>query len=219
MTSLQWKKLIVSLDTDNKKEIERIVAALPSVRLFKVGLIPFVAFGPSILEFLSKKGKQVFLDLKFYDIPNTMSHALSISAKHNVWGLTVHASNEPEALRALSKAKEKLGVSPLLIGVTQLTSAEASLKRVLELAQRAKDAGFDGVVASAHEAEKIKKKTSSGFLVLCPGIRPKGNKKDDQRRAATFSYAVKNKADYAIVGRPIVGTRAYSENAERILTS
>jgi len=219
MNSLLWHKLIVSLDLNDKPAIKRVVAALPKVKIFKVGLIPFVLWGPDLLEYLNRRNKKVFLDLKFYDIPHTMAEALKIAMRRKVWGLTVHASNTDEALRHTVKIRGNKK-SPLLIGVTQLTSKQTAADEVIFLARRAKQAGLNGVVASAQEVTAIKKELSRDFLVLTPGIRlPTAQGTDDQKRITTFAEAIRNGADYAIVGRPILQNRDYLNNAEAILST
>lgn len=219
MKKLHWNKLIVSLDVDNKNAIKRIVADLPKVTIYKVGLIPFVMGGPELVEFLIKKRKKVFLDLKFYDIPNTMSEALKIVMRLKIWGLTVHASNTEDALQTLAATAQETGKNkPLIIGVTQLTSKECSQEEVISLAEKARRAGLSGVVASAREAAALKEKLGKAFLVFTPGVRPAEDKdKDDQKRVTTFSEALQNGADYMIVGRPIIKGPDYKKNAECIL--
>lgn len=217
MDKLPWDKLIVSLDLDNKAAIKKVIGALPKAKIFKVGLVPFVLWGPALIDYLHNKKKKVFLDLKFHDIPNTMSEALKIVMRQKIWGLTVHASNTEEALGHLAKARGNKRL-PLLIGVTQLTSTQVLVEDVLLLARKAKHAGLQGVVASAQEAAAIKRKLGSGFLVLTPGIRPSAKRgADDQKRVTTFPEAIRNGADYAIVGRPILQDNNYLKNAENIL--
>lgn len=222
MNTLHWNKLIVSLDVDKKSAVNRIVEALPKVTIYKIGLIPFIMGGPALVEYLISKRKKVFLDLKFYDIPNTMSEALKIVMKQKIWGLTVHASNTEDALRRLAETAQGVSLKnrPLIVGVTQLTSKAAGLSDILPLAQRARDAGLSGVVASAQEAAAIKQKTGKEFLVFTPGIRPAADQgKDDQKRVTTFSEALRNGADYMIVGRPIYKDADYLKNAESVLRS
>jgi len=219
MRELAWPKLIVSLDLTDKSAIKRVIDALPQVKIFKVGLVPFLFWGQPLIDYLNKKKKKVFLDLKFYDIPNTMSQALKLAMRQKLWALTVHAANTEEALACLAKTRGDRK-SPLLIGVTQLTSKQALPDEIISLAGKAKKTGLDGVVASAQESAAIKKGLGSGFLVLTPGIRlPAKRGTDDQKRVATFSEAIRNGADYAIVGRPILRDNNYLKNAETILNT
>lgn len=222
MSTLHWDKLIVSLDIDSKPEIRKIIAALPKAKVFKVGLIPFVLWGPALIDYLHEKNKKVFLDLKFYDIPNTMSQALQIVMKQRIWGLTVHASNSEDALRAIVKtAQEALGKkAPLIIGVTQLTSKESSVEEVISLAQKALRSGLQGVVASAQEAPAIRSALGKECVLITPGIRRKeAQGSDDQKRVTTFQEALSRGSDFCVVGRPIYKDSRYLENAKSILSA
>jgi len=222
MKDLHWDRLIVSLDVDNKPEIKKIVAALPKAKIFKVGLVPFVLWGPPLVDYLQEKNKKVFLDLKFYDIPNTMSQALQIVMKQKIWGLTVHAGNTEDALRHIVRtAQEALGAkAPLIIGVTQLTSKESSVDEVVLLAQKAVRSGLQGVVASAQEAPALRSALGKECVLITPGIRKKETQgTDDQKRVTTFQEALSRGADYCVVGRPIYKDSHYLDNATSILST
>ena len=218
---LLWSKLIVALDRPDFKIIKESVGQLDKVKKFKVGPIAFTAFGPKVISFLVNQNKDVFLDLKFYDIPNTVSKAAIEVAKLGVWGFTVHLAMGRSSLKTVrSTLDEFCAVSnlkqPLIIGVTQLTSTKTSVNRVLRMAEAGFISGMDGVVASPHEAKYIKDLYPS-LLVITPGIRI--SKIDDQHRISTASYAFSQKADYIVVGRPIINSNNLAEAARNILKS
>lgn len=185
--------------------------------LFKVGSQLFTAEGPRSVERLAKLGFGIFLDLKFHDIPNTVSGAVAAAAGlPGVRMMTLHASGGLEMMRAAREAVPRGHRAPALLGVTVLTSLNAAaLKRIgisgspsdraVALAALAKQAGLDGVVASAHEVQKIRKACGPKFLVVVPGVRPASSALDDQSRVATPSEAISAGADYLVVGRPITG--------------
>ncbi len=217
-----WNKLIVALDLESKRKIKRVVNNLyPRVKIFKIGLIGYTLCGPEIVSWIIKKGGKVFLDLKLYDIPHTISTAAKVMTRMGVWAFTVHIKAGKEALVSLKEdvareAKEKKLTRPLIIGVTELTSQQARVSAVLRLAQVAYESGLDGVVCSVWEAEEIKKRFA--LKVFCPGIR-KGTVADDQKRVATVKEAQKKGVDYFIAGRPIVTARDYLTAAEELLES
>ena len=205
-------KLVVALDVDNLEEAKRLVEALyPAVKIFKVGSQLFTAEGPEAVRMIGNKGAQVFLDLKFHDIPNTVLQAVMASTP-NVAMMTVHTKGGREMLEAAvrgatEKAAELKIKRPFIVGVTRLTSdkEEANTEQdVLEAARLAKDAGLDGVVCSVYEAQSIRKECGDDFLIVTPGIRPKGYPRDDQSRVATVQEAVQAGADFIVVGRPII---------------
>lgn len=206
----------------------------PKVKLFKVGAQLFTACGPAAVEMIAKKGGKVFLDLKFHDIPNTVfaSTASGIALAYvalpatypdieknirevteaPVFMMTVHIKGGSKMLESAVKgAREKADAlhikKPLIVGVTRLTSDEdtAGTKRgVLEASRVAYKAGLDGVVCSANEARIVRKEFGKDFLIVTPGIRPPGAKKDDQKRTATASQAFAAGADFIVVGRPLL---------------
>ncbi|HAT04323.1 MAG TPA: orotidine-5'-phosphate decarboxylase [Aeromonas salmonicida] len=181
----------------------------------KVGKEMFTLFGPSLVKTLQQRGFEIFLDLKFHDIPNTVAKAVAASAELGVWMVNVHASGGERMMRAAREALLPYGdKAPLLIGVTVLTSMEQSdmarlgldvspAEQVIRLATLAKTAGLDGVVCSAEEASELKALLGSDFKLVTPGIRPSGSAAGDQRRVMTPLAAVQAGADYLVIGRPI----------------
>jgi orotidine-5'-phosphate decarboxylase len=197
--------------------------------MFKVGSQLFTSGGPRAIEKLSSLGFDIFLDLKFHDIPNTVMHAVAAAARFDsVRLMTIHASGGFEMMRAAREAAGRTTGRPKLLGVTVLTSLDsAALKRVgiagpagsrvVALAGLAKEAGLDGVVASAHEISAIRKACGPKFLIVVPGIRPRSAGADDQSRIATPGEAIRAGADYLVVGRPITGAANPREAALRVV--
>jgi len=218
-------KLIVALDVPDLKEGRRLADILyPTVKIFKVGLQLFTAAGPEAVEYLHKKGAEVFLDLKYLDIPNTVANAVSAAARLKVKMLTLHIQGGEEMLKAaVRSAKDealRLKIKPLdLIGVTVLTSQEASPEEVLRLARLGLDCGLQGVVASVKEAALLKKSIKKDFIVVTPGIRLPSAQKDDQKRVATPEEAMKVGSDFLVVGRSIVQAADPLAAAKEILTT
>jgi len=185
------------------------------VGLFKVGNQLFTAEGPRAVERLATIGPGIFLDLKFHDIPNTVASAVAAAAGlPKVRMLTVHTLGDIAMMRAARDATAGKKRPPLLLGVTVLTSMEsASLRRVgisgspasraLSLARLAKQAELDGVIASAHEAQAIRRACGPDFLIVVPGVRPASTSLNDQARVATPAAAIQAGANYIVVGRPI----------------
>ncbi|MEW5746718.1 MAG: orotidine-5'-phosphate decarboxylase [Nitrospirota bacterium] len=218
-----WKdKLIIALDVPDAKKALAIVDMLGEhAGVFKVGFELFVGAGPAIVEQIQKKGKKVFLDLKFHDIPITVSKAAVEATRLGVYMFNLHASGGLAMMTRCTEAvaevcrKEHLQ-RPKIIGVTTLTSLDdKTLKselciqhglkaHVKHLALLAQKAGLDGVVASPHEIGVIKQHCGSAFLVVTPGVRPSWAPPDDQRRTATPKEAIKDGADYIVMGRGIV---------------
>ena len=196
--------------------------------LFKVGSQLFTSEGPRAIEKLSALGYEIFLDLKFHDIPNTVAHAVAAASRFNsVRFMTVHASGGLEMMRAARDAAGRGSRRPRLLGVTILTSLDsAALRRIgmggpprtraVGLARLAKEAGLDGAVASAHEIRAIRKACGPKFLIVVPGIRPKSAAADDQSRVATAGDAIRAGADYLVVGRPITAASEPRDAALRI---
>ncbi|MCU0650755.1 MAG: orotidine-5'-phosphate decarboxylase [Candidatus Omnitrophica bacterium] len=206
-------KIIVALDVDTDKQAKRFVDRLhPAVKIFKIGPVLFTAYGPKAIGLVRKKGAEVFLDLKFHDIPNTVAHAVRQAARLEVKMLTLHTSGGEEMLmRAAQAAKEesaKLNIKkPFLLGITVLTSDKSAAntkKTVLARARLAKKAGLDGIVCSVHEARAVRKACGKNFIIVTPGIRPKTSRAGDQKRVATAKDAFSAGADYIVVGRPIL---------------
>lgn len=183
----------------------------------KVGKELFTRCGPQVVEALHQLGFEVFLDLKFHDIPNTTAMAVKAAAELGVWMVNVHCSGGLKMMAACRDVLEQhSGKKPLLIGVTVLTSMEqqdlagigldvAPQEQVLRLASLAQQAGLDGLVCSAQEAQALKQQWSAGQLVT-PGIRPAGSASDDQKRILTPAQAMRAGSDYLVIGRPV--TRA-----------
>lgn len=208
---------IIALDFAGREEVEAFLNEFPAQeKLYvKVGMELYYAEGPSIISYLKDCGHSIFLDLKLHDIPNTVESAMRVLAKLGVDMTNVHAAGGVEMMQA---ARRGLGSDAVLIAVTQLTSTSEEQMRsdqniqtslqdaVVHYAQKAAQAGLDGVVCSAHEVSLIKGATSSDFVCLTPGIRPAGGEVSDQKRVMTPAEAARIGSDYIVVGRPI--TRA-----------
>ena len=206
--------LILALDVNNAKQALRFVRLVyPAIKIFKVGLQLYIACGPKIIQDIRKTGAEVFLDLKFNDIPNTMAAAAQEALKYKVAMFTVHTLSGPTALKEVANVCR--GSKTKVLGVTILTSIcphflkDLKIKRtlseeVLYLAKMAKRCGLDGVVCSVEEARILRKHLGKNFLIVTPGIRPKAAEKSDQQRIATPAAAVRAGADYIVVGRPIL---------------
>ncbi len=214
--------IILALDVDTLESAAAIVDRLyPKIKIFKVGSLLFTAYGPKIIEMLHKKGAEVFLDLKYFDIPNTVAKAVAVAARQKVKMLTLHISGGKEMIEAAvfsaaAQAKALGAARPLLIGVTVLTSSAVKTKDVLALAKKGINSGLDGVVCSAREASLIRKKIKKGFLIITPGIRP-DRVRDDQKRTATVKQAVKAGSDFLVIGRPILTSKDPLKMTEEIL--
>jgi orotidine-5'-phosphate decarboxylase len=209
------KSLIVALDLPSAREALALVDRLGEpAGYFKVGAQLFTREGPDLVAELKDRGRQVFLDLKYHDIPNTVARAVEAAAELGVDMLTLHAAGGTAMMQAARDAAGEDG--PVLVGVTLLTSFTAtdvvevwgkelrSLRdEVARLAALAAGAGLDGVVASALEVEALKRKHGPDFVVVTPGIRPRGDDVGDQVRIATPAEAVRAGADYLVVGRPV----------------
>jgi orotidine-5'-phosphate decarboxylase len=225
-------RLIVALDVETYEKAEVLVDALNAdVEIFKVGIAPFTAFGERIIDKISSLGKKVFLDLKVHDIPNTARNAAKAAAKKGVFMMNFHCMGTlPMMIAAREGAEEgKVGLArPILLGVTVLTSMDsgemASIglggsveEKVIEFTRSAEKAGFDGVVASAQEAEQIKKIFGKDIVVVTPGIRTEWSGADDQKRITTPLQALKRGSDYIVVGRPIIAAKDPQKAAKRII--
>ena len=214
MTSFQ-SPIIVALDFDNQQAALALAAQLdPKQCRLKVGKELFTRAGPELVKTLVNQGFDVFLDLKFHDIPNTTAKAISAAANLGVWMANVHASGGSRMMTAANQALEQQGSDMLLIAVTMLTSmdqsdlAELGINRslseqVLRLAQLSQKRGMDGVVCSANEASALKEALGPDFKLITPGIRLPGNAADDQRRIVSPQEAMAMGSDYLVIGRPI----------------
>jgi orotidine-5'-phosphate decarboxylase len=207
--------IVVALDYPTAQQAIAMAKQLdPSKCRVKVGKELFTAFGPAVLEQLHKMNFDVFLDLKFHDIPNTCAGAVAVAAELGVWMVNVHASGGERMMVAAAEAIANKGHKPLLIAVTVLTSMEQSdlagigldispREQVERLAKLSKQSGMDGVVSSAQEIGLIKNICGKDFLTITPGIRPAGSASGDQRRIMTPEEAVNVGGDYLVIGRPI----------------
>jgi orotidine-5'-phosphate decarboxylase len=223
MQKLNKAQIILALDVDTLKEAKSFVDTLyPKIKIFKVGSHLFTAYGPRIIEMLHKKGAEVFLDLKYFDIPNAVAAAVGEAVRLKVKMLTLHISGGPEmleaAVAAASRQAKTLDIPrPLLIGVTVLTSQTAGPGEVLALAKQGIACGLDGVVCSAWEAEVLRSKIKQKFVMVTPGIRPDNTGKDDQKRTATVSQAVGAGSNFLVIGRPILNAADPLLQAEAFL--
>jgi orotidine-5'-phosphate decarboxylase len=223
------KSLIVALDLPSADQALSLVDQLGEpADYFKVGAQLFTRHGPDLVSELKDRGRRVFLDLKYYDIPNSVGRAVEAAAELGVDMLTLHSAGGTSMMRAARAAVGDDG--PLLIGVTLLTSFTAAevedvwdkelrsiRDEVARLAALAARAGLDGVVASALEVESLKRKHGTGFVVVTPGIRPAGEAAGDQVRTATPAEAARAGADYLVVGRPIYAAADPAAVFQRLL--
>ncbi|NJL38264.1 MAG: orotidine-5'-phosphate decarboxylase [Leptolyngbyaceae cyanobacterium SM1_4_3] len=213
-------RIIVPLDVSSEREAIALVDRLPQVNFWKVGLELFVSSGSGILTVLKERQKQIFLDLKFHDIPNTVAGACRAAARYGVDLVTIHAAAGSEALQAAQVAAEEGAIAtqnppPKLIAITVLTSLNLrslafELKIPLELtdyalqmALLAQESGLAGAVCSPQEVEQLRHTCGNHFLLVCPGVRPTWAEAGDQRRSLTPAAALKAGADYLVIGRPI----------------
>jgi orotidine-5'-phosphate decarboxylase len=215
MISDNAKPVIVALDFPSEASCLALVDQLdPALCRLKVGKEMFTRYGPSWVETLQSRGFELFLDLKFHDIPNTVAAALRVAADLGVWMVNVHASGGRKMLTASAQALSGYQQRPLLTAVTVLTSlsdgelAEVGIpgnaqEQVTRLAALAADCGVDGVVCSALEAALVKNICGESFLTVTPGIRPRGADLGDQTRVMTPERAIANGVDYMVIGRPI----------------
>jgi orotidine-5'-phosphate decarboxylase len=208
-------KIIVAIDFPAEAPALELVDRLDPARCrLKVGKELFTRLGPGFVERLGTRGFEVFLDLKFHDIPNTVAAACEAAADLGAWMINLHASG---GLRMMAAARERLSAHPrppLLIAVTVLTSLDSAdlaaigcpgtpRERVLSLAALARDAGLDGIVCSPREAEAVRASLGPDFRLVTPGVRPAGTAAGDQKRVMTPAQAVAAGADYLVIGRPI----------------
>ena len=223
------ERLIVALDVSSAAAAKKIVAAVgDSVRYFKVGLQLYTAEGPQIVRDLVTSGRQVFLDLKLHDIPNTVAAAVAEASQLRVSMLTVHASGGGKMLRAAAEAARLTSPSPWILAVTVLTSLEQRdlenagvrgtlVDQVSRLAALAIASGCHGVVASAHEASTLRAELGDDFLIVTPGVRPAGRDHGDQVRVVTPAEAIAAGASHIVVGRPITEAADPAAEAREIL--
>lgn len=216
-------EVILALDVDTFKEAKHFINKLyPKIKIFKVGIHLFTACGPEIIEFIHKLGAQVFLDLKFFDIPNTVASAVRVAVNLRVKMLTLHILGGQDMLKqAVIAAREEAGrlkvKRPLLIGATVLTSKKTTSSNVLTLARVGIESGLDGVVCSVREIPLLRKKIKRRFVVVTPGIRPGRSGHDDQKRVATVKDAVSAGSNFLVIGRPILRAKQPLRAAEELL--
>lgn len=219
-------KIIVALDHSNIDEARNLVSQLdPKLCRLKIGSVLFTHYGPSFVEELMRKGFSVFVDLKFHDIPNTVAGACRSAAELGVWMINVHVQGGHAMLAAARNELDKIsGKKPLLIGVTVLTSMDDSDLNlmgitdsvntlVLRLVKLAQNSRLNGIVCSAQEAATLRSQLNDDFLLVTPGIRLVGDKKDDQKRTMTPQAAIEAGANYLVIGRPIT----QAENPAQVL--
>lgn len=224
-------KLCVALDMSSKQECLQLAGELASLAdkiWLKVGLRAYLRDGAGFIEGLKKLGNfKIFLDLKLYDIPNTMADAAEEIAKLGVDMINVHASSGKRAMTTVMERLDKLASRPLVLAVSALTSFdEAEFSAVYEqnlsdavrkFSVMSYEAGLDGMVCSAFESRLIKDATRANFITLCPGVRPFGESAGDQKRVADLGVAREARADFIVVGRPIYQSADPREICERIL--
>ncbi len=216
------EKLILALDvSDPGYAIELVDRFSDNIDVFKVGLELFTSAGPQVVKDIRERGKKVFLDLKFHDIPNTVARAALAATRLGVYMFNVHTSGGYEAMARCAGQVAELCLKdnlqrPKILGVTVLTSiAPEALKQefgiqhtlkthVKHLSSMAQRAGLDGVIASGHEVSMLRNKCGKDFLIITPGIRPSWYPPDDQQRTMTPRQAIREGADYLVVGRSVL---------------
>ncbi len=228
-------RLILALDLDNLERVKKLVRLLSGeIGMFKVGKQLFLHAGPVVVKLIQDMGGEVFLDLKFHDIPTTVAKAAIEATRLGVKMLNVHASGSLEMMSRTVKEvnrvcrQEKLR-RPTMLAVTVLTSLDKNdlskvgvggevVDQVVRLALLSRKAGIDGVVASPHEVAQIRAACGRRFIIVSPGIRPRGKAKDDQSRVMTPGEAIRVGADYIVVGRPIVEAKDPLRGAREIIS-
>lgn len=208
-------QIIVALDYADARHARDFVAKIaPTMCRLKVGKELFTRGGPDLVRDIVGRGFDVFLDLKFHDIPNTVAQACAAAAELGVWMVNVHALGGEKMMRAAHDAIRASGKPTRLIAVTILTSMDEPQlagiglsgkieDHVLRLARLAKHTGMDGVVCSPREAAPLRAALGKDFLLVTPGVRPAGTATDDQSRVTTPAQAIQNGSDYLVIGRPI----------------
>jgi orotidine-5'-phosphate decarboxylase len=215
-------KMILALDvSDASYALEIVDSFKDHINIFKVGLELHTTAGPGIVDEIHRRGKKVFLDLKFHDIPNTVSKAALAATRLGVYMFNVHASGGLEMMRRSRESVIEMCLKqnlkrPIMLGVTVLTSLSREILRdelgiqyslrthVRHLSSLALKAGLDGVVASAGEVEVIRNHCGKGFIIVTPGIRPSWTPPDDQKRTLTPKEAIREGSDYLVIGRAIL---------------
>lgn len=223
--------IIVALDSKSKKEALQLADQLdPSLCRVKVGKELFTHEGPEIVKALHQLGFDVFLDLKFHDIPNTTAQAVCAAADLGVWMVNVHASGGRKMMETCAERLNAGNYQTQLIAVTVLTSmAQEDLKdigldvnpvdHVRRLARLTKDSGLNGIVCSAQEATFLRAELGQDFTLVTPGIRPQGSQSDDQKRIVTPSQAMDAGATHLVIGRPITKSTHPQKTLKEIIQS
>lgn len=210
-------KVIVAIDAGTVEQARSQINPLtPELCHLKIGSILFTRYGPAFVEELMQKGYRIFLDLKFYDIPQTVAGACRAVAELGVWMMNIHISGGRTMMETVVNALQSITLKekPLLIGVTILTSLDGSDLKTLGIQEKipdivcrmatlAKSSGLDGVVCSAQEAALLRKQFDRNFLLVTPGIRLETDEKGDQKRVMTPRAAIQAGSDYLVIGRPI----------------
>lgn len=208
-------RVILALDLPTADAALALLGSLdPGLCRVKIGKEMFTRDGPALVERVQAAGFEVFLDLKFHDIPNTVAAACAVAAELGVWMVNVHAAGGRKMMQAAAERLAAYDRRPLLIAVTVLTSlaeqdiAEigyrgSPLDNVLRLAALAEDSGLDGVVCSPLEVAALRAARGAGFRLVTPGVRPGGSALDDQKRVMTPGDAIRAGSDYLVVGRPV----------------
>ena len=220
--------IIVALDLDQKSALELANKIDPQDCKVKVGSQLFTTSGPKVIKELKNLGFEIFLDLKFHDIPNTVRKAVETAIEMGVWMLNVHSLGGKEMLKAAYEAKETASIKPILIGVTMLTSLDnKSIKQVglqmniedqvLLLTDLCKEEGLDGVVCSPNELVLLRENVNKDFLLVTPGIRSLKVENDDQKRTSTVSEAIEKGADYVVIGREITSDKDPNKKIKKII--
>ena len=220
-------KIIIPLDLEYSAAINMAKNFDANLCRLKIGSQLFTSSGPQIIEELNSLGFDIFLDLKFHDIPNTVYEAVKSAADLGIWMVNVHASGGRAMLEASKKALEGFDQPPLLIAVTVLTSlSEDSLnevgikdlsEQVLRLAELTNECDLNGVVCASTDVKAIKNRFGKDFITVTPGIRPNDSKVNDQNRISTPSEAIKNGSDYLVIGRPITESENPTKALEKII--
>jgi orotidine-5'-phosphate decarboxylase len=208
-------QIIVALDFPDEQQAMALVERLdPTMCRLKVGKEMFTRLGPAFIAKLIQRGFEIFLDLKFHDIPNTVAAACDAAADLGVWMMNLHASGGRRMMEMARERLEQRASRPLLVAVTVLTSLSAEdiaevgmrgepAEYVIRLADLAASAGMDGIVCSPREAAQIRNRIGEQFLLVTPGVRPMDAAVDDQRRVMTPEDAIRAGASYLVIGRPI----------------
>lgn len=231
-----YNPIICALDTKDVKEAQNLALSIKEqVGMIKCGLEFFTKNGSDGIRQIAQTGIEIFLDLKFHDIPNTVAEAVKSAVSLDVSIITVHSLGGKKMMQAAAIAarEESLRLNkkkPLIVGVTILTSSDDSdlqeiginrqvTKQVEILAKLAKEAGLDGIVCSPHEIKAVKSICGADFITVVPGIRPESSENNDQKRVMTPKEAIANGADYIVIGRPITKSENPQKAAEEIFNS